>query len=248
MKPQFSFIGTIASLLVGLLVLSSCSPSEVEKPTSVLRENTITTVKAFGESFRSEIVKIDGQVVVWENRWGKHVLTLQKRFQNIFPIWTSEGESSVYNDFDKTQLDALFPLAVGKEVVFEGLQYRLEADEGAMFWAAISVVGTDTRKVQGEVYDVLIIDIITETIIENTISRRTTTLWHATELGLNLKTKYSHQLGVNAMPTVKFEVVKISFPDGYRDEERGVGTIRVHYEDADKDEENNMAVLNETQF
>jgi hypothetical protein len=237
----------VSKFLLLAIMLSSCSAPVVETPTTVLRPNIVTTVKSFGEYFHSEIVDIDGPIVVWESSWDGQVVVLEKMFQNIFPVSINEGRSSFYNEFDKSQLEPLFPLKIGNQVIFEGVQYHSKNHAGAMFWAAISVTGSDTIKIDREIYEVLVINIVTQTVVENAIQINRVTLWHASDLGINLRTKYQNKLGDDISQPVKFEVVKIEFPEGLRGQRNNVGTTRINHETV-QPEDNNLVVLNEAKF
>lgn len=242
MKNQFS----TAILLVVVLLISGCTEAKVEKPVSVLRPNTVTTVKANGEYFTSQINKIDNQIVMWTSRWEDQIVARQKMFQNIFPVAVSQEGSSYYNEFEKDQLEPLFPLTIGKEVAFDGVQYHSKNEEGVPFWAIISVVGSGAIVVKDQKHDVVIINIIMETEVEGVVNRDITTLWHAKELGLNLRVKQK-RLGGASSSAVKFEVVDIYFPDRSPEDIKNVGTTRINYQD-NKGEISNLVVLNEAKL
>ena len=215
--------------LVLLVAVSACSPPEVEKPTSVLRPNIVTTIKAYGEYFSSEIIKIDGSAVIWESSWGGQVVVRQKLFQNIFPISINDEEASVYNEFDGAKLEELFPLKLGNEIVFEGLQYNSNTEGAVPFWAIVSVDGVKTIDVEGESYETLVINIVIETEAANTRNTSITTIWHANRIGVNLRSKHQNIIGGNPNQVIKFEVVNIDFPDQLREEGKNVGTTRINY-------------------
>ena len=230
----------IAVLSLGLVL--SCSPEKTDTPSSILQLGTIKTVKAYGEYFSSEIIKIEDGLVVWESRWDERLVSKQKKYQNIFNVWGREGDSSYFNKFDHGVIDALFPLTVGSEIVFEGLRFSGDMDVGQPFWAKIAVEDTSEYILNNETYGVFIINITVEHQTTAGPKRTTRTLWHASELGINVKTKYLFE---GHKYTTR--VVKLELPDSMRDERNNVGTTLINFKPENNDQQE-IVVLNEAQF
>lgn len=224
------------------LALVSCAPEDVETPVSKLRIGTVQTVKSYGEYFKSEIINIDDNIVVWENRWDEHFASKHKVYQNIFSVWELRGETSYFYSFGHSELDALFPLKVGNEVMFEGMLQRGGYSAGLPFWAKIEVEKNSQIVLEGTKYDVLVINITIEYQTAEGPSRSKTTLWHAVDIGINLKTKY-HFDG----RSYTANVVKLRLPDGRRDDGGNVGTTLINHSPAVSKQEQ-LIVLNEAQF
>lgn len=223
-KKQLARVFTI----LATFFLASCTEPELEKPTLVLQEGMVSTVKAFGEYFSSEVVEIDEQVVAWESSWEGQVVLKQKLYQNIFPIAVTSDTSTLYYRFDHKNLEPLFPLRVGASVKFNGTHYHSKNQSGVPFWAVISVKSKGIFKFEGKPYETFLIKIVTDTKIDNGKIRNLTTLWHAKDLGVNLKVK-QQTLGEGVDKPTTFETVKVEFPD-QQETIRGVGTTRINFE------------------
>ena len=230
----------LVGVIMSIMMLFSCAPEKTPTPASILTEGTIKTVKAYGEYFKSEIIKIENGLIVWENRWDEQIISKQKTYQNIFTVWGVEGEGSYYYEFDHSLMDTLFPLTVGTEIVFEGLRHS--RDVSAPFWAMVSVENRETTSFQDKDYDVVVINITIEYQTDEGPKRSVRALWHAVDLGINVKTKY--QFEGHKFTT---SVVKLELPDNMRDERSNVGTTLIEYK-PNNNEQEQVVVLNKAQF
>ena len=203
-----------AVCLLGLfLLLTACGDLGTETSVARVQKGTSLIFAAYGREYKTVAIKVDGDYAIWETRWGKHTISTQKLYRGLITVSADYNQTSLYNEFEASDLKPLFPLAVGREVNFKGIHHSGEGGP-APFWAHVIIQGKEIIEIGTREYRVFIIQVTMETVHPEGTKITSKTVWLSPELGVSLKAIY-HFGGT----VVKGEVVEVNSAD----EPAGVG-------------------------
>lgn len=219
----------ILKLTVTLFVclgLAACDEVQRADPGPPLAEGTVVVTKVSGNHYKSEAARVENGFVTWVYYWKKKPVAKFKSYRGLMNIFSEEEGFRRWVEFDKQQVDQLFPLEVGREVTIAGRQHLEKERLDFPFTATLSVRGRDKVQIKDQTYPVFVIDLTFVEHREQGAVEMAKTLWYSPELELALKADYHFEGRVYPV-----RVISLTGPNGELEEEpyepEGLGTIRV---------------------
>lgn len=217
---------TIVAFLIifSLLALSSCDDLPRQPSSGLPEVGTRAVIKQHSFEIISEVVDITDNLVTFDYFWNGEKVYSQKYYKGLFSVWSQEENAINEIDYDPQQLDALFPLSVGKEISFNTVLSKVTEGVRENLSVTLSVVKETILPVDGEDHKVFIIDVAR--LSENG-QRQYATLYYSAVDGMVLKS-----VSRSSNSQSFWRVLKLERPDNnnrptIRKRKRRSGTIAI---------------------
>lgn len=185
-------IQVLAMLFLSFALLGCDGTASTDVPRSVA-VGTIVTLKAFGNHYELEAIRAEGLTTAWQLRWEDRDISIQKDYRGIMTLGVTDLKESFSNEFDPAEVDALFPLEVGKETSFSGIKHDPALGEESPFWTHITVRKKTEIKIKNGTYPVFVLDITIDGKWSGEKKRSIRTIWYSPDLGMRLKAKFKSE-------------------------------------------------------
>ena len=205
---------------------ASCEPPQQETKIPSIATGTVAYVKISGHHYKAEATYSENGYVLWNYSWKKQPIFKFKSYRGMMTVYSEEEGFKSWNKFDKSILDAMFPIKVGKEASLEGMHHSEKEGFDYPFWTTITVREESFIKIKEHEYEVFIIDF---SIIEehpDGPKNYIKTIWFSPEIEISLKTEYIMENEIFTMRIVSLDEPD-NFEDNEEDEPRGLGTVRL---------------------
>lgn len=174
-------------LVLQMLLLVACDPVAQVPASPPAVVGTRAVIQRHRQEIYAEITDVTGKLVTTELFLHGESIAEFSSYRGLYPVSGREPNYKYEADFDESQLEALFPLQVGKEVSFTGNTKRLDRGTSYDFWSRVEVVGQKTLNLASGDRKVFVIDILTETRSGNRTKRKNQTVYFDPELSMVLK-------------------------------------------------------------
>ena len=202
---------------------AACSPTSDGPPDYQVDKGLTAQINSDGQVFSMEVTRVDGPVATVVTRWEDQFVSERHFYRGLYAVAGSDRRTSFENSVDKTALDSLFPLDVGKEATIRGT-YRVVRDrivEGETY-TVIAVRDLERMETKDAEHEVYVLDITTELTLLGRTTQYTKTVWYSPELGLVLKTVLS-----DGRLNFHSRVLSIERPENNPDNRRRTGTVMI---------------------
>ena len=191
MRHQFfsKYISTPSKMLglALMLVLVGCGEGEKVETKGLLRPGVVALLRAFDRNYEYELQRVKGGVTSWDVIWEGQSVAQRNYYRGLFTLMGTSNANRYTNDIDETKIDALFPMAVGKETSFFGKRKNLASGELLDFWTYYSVLEKTSIEISNGRYEVFVVQMITETKTASGTNRNVRKLWYSPALEFTLR-------------------------------------------------------------
>jgi len=205
---------------------ASCEPPQKETGMTSVAVGTVAYVKISGHHYKAEATDSEDGYVLWSYSWKKHPVFKFKSYRGMMTVYSEEEGFKSWSKFDKSIIDGLFPVEVGKEASLEGRYHSEKEGIDYPFWTTISVREETTLKVKENEYDVFVIDFSYFEEHPDGPKNYIKTIWYSADMETSLRTEYVMEDEVFSMRVVSLDEPD-DLEDSDEDEPRGLGTVRL---------------------
>ena len=174
--------------LLGLaFLLVACEAGEARLAAYPLPEGLRAMIAMGGQSYELEVTDVSGPTATFQYHWNDRLVSERTQYRGLYSLSGYDGALQFINEFDTAAIDALFPLAVGKETSFAGTTTYPAGGMTGTLWVTMSVLEKTRLAIREGDFAVYLIRVTTELTIDGRSKRVTRVLYYAPELGLPLK-------------------------------------------------------------
>ncbi len=170
-----------------LLALSGCGEGEKVETKGLLRPGVVALLRAFDRNYEYELQRVDGGLTSWDVIWEGQSVAQRNYYRGLFTVMGTSSTNRYVNEIDEKKIDALFPMAVGKETSFFGKRNDLASGETLDFWTYYSVLEKTSIEISNGRYEVYVVQMITETKTPSGTQRNVRKLWYSPALEFTLR-------------------------------------------------------------
>lgn len=177
-----------AILLAVALAVAACGAADSgDVPDAYpLEPGFAATIDMAGQLYEMEVGAVDDGLATITYFWKDEPVSVRRDYRGLYALSGSDGRLAFSNDFDVTQIDALFPLEPGKEIAFAGRTSWSGAEAEGTLLVTMAVLESDEIAVDGERHPVFRIRVLTEMRVGGRTRTIVRLLSYAPELGLPL--------------------------------------------------------------
>lgn len=133
------------TLLVLLTLVSACDGIDRVPNAPGTLVGTRANIKMHGQDVVAEVTKVVDKLVTTEFRdWRGGIIREINLYRGLFPVSGTDQGLRYESNFDYSELESLFPLAVGNNTGVSGTMYYVDGGESADFYTHVEVVGEKT--------------------------------------------------------------------------------------------------------
>lgn len=170
-----------------ILLLAGCGDAAPGPEPYPLAVGLRAQISMNGGWYEMEVADVEGARATLLYRWQDQVIAERTQYRGLYALSGSDGGQSFVNDIDTTEIDSLFPLAIGKEAAFEGRSYYPTGGVSGGLMVHMKVVGEDRITLADSSHAVFLIRISSLIEIEGKSREVVRTLYYAPDIGLPLK-------------------------------------------------------------
>ncbi len=181
--------GTIMRIaLTGLaFLLVACDAGEARLAAYPLPEGLRAMIAMGGQSYELEVIDVSGPMATFQYHWNDRLVSERTQYRGLYSLSGYDGALQFVNEFDTAAIDALFPLAVGKETSFAGTTTYPAGGMTGTLWVTMAVLEKTRLAIREGEFAVYLVRVTTELTIDGRTKRVTRILYYAPALGLPLK-------------------------------------------------------------
>jgi len=179
----------LSLLLAASFVLAGCDSAPAPMTPSQIQAavGTRAFIKRHGQEIVAEITNTTDKLVTTEFHWHGEMMAKRHYYRGLYPVAGTEYGYQFEMDFDEQSLEQLFPMAVGKEVSFNGNLKIIDRGAALDAWVHLAVVGEKTIDLSTGSHHVFVVDIMTEYRKDGVVKRKTNVVYYAPDLSMLLK-------------------------------------------------------------